>query len=250
MRLDGKVAMVTGAAKGIGAAIVEACAREGARVAALDLDGAGVEAVAEAQRGRGADVLALHADVTRSADIGRALDAVIARWSRLDILVNNAGGFAVIRATEEITEEEWQSILASNLTSVFLCSKAVLPIMRKQHYGRIVNLASVVGRAGAVRVTSHYAAAKAGVIGFTRHLALEVGADGITVNAVAPGTTATERVLKARTPEETRRVAEAIPVRRLGEPGEIADAVVFLASDSAAFINGATLDVNGGQVMV
>ena len=249
MRLEGKVAIVTGAAKGIGAAIVEACVREGARVAALDLDGAGVEALAEKLRGGGADVLALRADVTRSADIAKAFDAVLARWSRVDILVNNAGGFAVIRATEDITEEEWQAILASNLTSVFLCSKAALPIMKRQRYGRIVNLASVVGRAGAVRVTSHYAAAKAGVIGFTRHLALEVGADGITVNAVAPGTTATERVLKARTPEETRRVAEAIPVRRLGEPGEIADAVVFLASDAAAFINGATLDVNGGQVM-
>src|SRR5215831_11262138 len=166
MRLRGKVAIVTGAAKGIGA-----------------------------------DVLALRADVTRSADIDRALAAVVARWDRIDILVNNAGGFAVIRATEEIAEEEWHAILASNLTSVFLCSKAVLTIMKRQRYGRIVNLASVVGRAGAVRVTSHYAAAKAGVIGFTRHLALEVGADGITVNAVAPGTTATERVLRARTPE-------------------------------------------------
>jgi 3-oxoacyl-[acyl-carrier protein] reductase len=247
MRLEGKAAIVTGAAKGIGAAIVEACVREGARVAALDLDGAGVEALAEKLRGGRADVLALRADVTRSADIAKAFDAVLARWGRVDILVNNAGGFAVIRATEDITEEEWDAIVASNLTSAFLCSKAALPIMKRQRYGRIVNLASV---AGAVRVTSHYAAAKAGVIGFTRHLALEVGADGITVNAVAPGTTATERVLKARTPEETRRVAEAIPVRRLGEPGEIADAVVFLASDSAAFINGATLDVNGGQVMV
>jgi NAD(P)-dependent dehydrogenase (short-subunit alcohol dehydrogenase family) len=250
MRLEGKVAIVTGAAKGIGAAIVEACVREGARVAALDLDSAGVEALAEKLRDGGADVLALRADVTRSADIAKAFDAVLARWSRVDILVNNAGGFAVIRDTEDITEEEWQAILASNLTSAFLCSKAALPIMKRQRYGRIVNLASVVGRAGAVRVTSPYAAAKAGVIGFTRHLALEVGADGITVNAVAPGTTATERVLKARTPEDTRRVAEAIPVRRLGEPGEIADAVVFLASDAAAFINGATLDVNGGQVMV
>jgi 3-oxoacyl-[acyl-carrier protein] reductase len=250
MRLDGKVVMVTGAAKGIGAAIVEACAREGARIAALDLDGAGVEALAETLRAHGADILALRADVTRSADIGKALESVLARWGRVDVLVNNAGGFAVIRATEDISEDEWQAILASNLTSVFLCSKAVLPIMKRQRYGRIVNLASVVGRAGAVRVTSHYAAAKAGVIGFTRHLALEVGADGITVNAVAPGTTATERVLNARTPEETQRVAEAIPVKRLGEPAEIAEAVVFLASDSAAFINGATLDVNGGQVMV
>jgi 3-oxoacyl-[acyl-carrier protein] reductase len=250
MRLDGKVVIVTGAAKGIGAAIVEACAREGARIAALDLDGAGVEALAGTLRAHGTDILALRADVTRSADIGQALESVLSRWGRVDVLVNNAGGFAVIRATEEISEDEWQAILASNLTSVFLCSKAVLPIMKRQRYGRIVNLASVVGRAGAVRVTSHYAAAKAGVIGFTRHLALEVGADGITVNAVAPGTTATERVLKARTPLETQRVAEAIPVKRLGEPAEIADAVVFLASDSAAFINGATLDVNGGQVMV
>ena len=249
MRLEGKVVIVTGAAKGIGAAIAEACARERARVAAWDLDGPGAEAVAAALRGSGAEALALPCDVTRTADITRALDAVLARWGRVDALVNNAGGFAVIRATEDIPEAEWDAIVASNLTSVFLCVKAVLPVMKRQRYGRIVNLASVVGRGGAVRVTSHYAAAKAGVIGLTRHLALEVGADGITVNAVAPGTTATERVLKARTPEETRRVAEAIPVRRLGQPGEIADAVVFLASDAAAFINGATLDVNGGQVM-
>ena len=249
MQLQGKIAIITGAAKGIGAAIAEAFAREGARLALLDLEGAGAEALAETLRAGGADALALSADVTRSADISRALDAVLARWGRVDALVNNAGGFAVIRATEEIPEEEWHAIMASNLTSVFLCSQAVLPIMKSQRYGRIVNLASVVARGGAVRVTSHYAAAKAGVIGFTRHLALEVGGDGITVNAVAPGTTATERVLSARTPEETRRVAEAIPVRRLGEPWEIAEAVVFLASDAAAFINGATLDVNGGQVM-
>ena len=250
MRLEKKVVIVTGAAKGIGAAIAESCVREGARVAALDLDATGAEAVAKALRDREADALALRCDVTRAPDIAAALEAVLARWGRVDVLVNNAGGFAVIRDTEDIAEAEWEAIMASNLTSVFLFSKAVLPIMKRQRYGRIVNLASVVGRAGAVRVTSHYAAAKAGVIGFTRHLALEVGADGITVNAVAPGTTATERVLKARTPEETARVAAAIPVRRLGEPREIADAVVFLASDAAAFINGATLDVNGGQVMV
>ena len=248
-QLDGKVAVVTGAAKGIGASIAEAFVREGARVAALDLDGAGAESLVETLRAGGGDALGFGADVTRAAEISRVVDAVLSRWNRVDVLVNNAGGFAVIRATEEISEEEWHAILASNLTSVFLCSRAILPVMKRQRYGRIVNLASVVGRGGAVRVTSHYAAAKAGVIGFTRHLALEVGGDGITVNAVAPGTTATERVLKARTPEETRRVAEAIPVRRLGEPWEIAEAVVFLASDGAAFINGATLDVNGGQIM-
>jgi len=249
MRLEGRVAMITGAAKGIGAAIAGALVHEGARIAALDLDAPGVEAVAAALAGRGGQALALRTDVTRSAEIDRAVEAVLGRWGRIDILVNNAGGFAVLRPTEEIAEDEWQAILASNLTSVFLCSKAVLPVMKRQGYGRIVNLASVVARGGAVRVTSHYAAAKAGVIGFTRHLALEVGAAGITVNAVAPGTTATERVLNVRTPEETRRVAEAIPVRRLGEPAEIADAVVFLVSEGAAFITGATLGVNGGQIM-
>jgi NAD(P)-dependent dehydrogenase (short-subunit alcohol dehydrogenase family) len=249
MRLEGKVAIVTGAAKGIGAVIAEVFAREGARVAALDLDAAGVDTVARTLRERGTDAIGLRADVTRSADVASALAAVMRRWGRVDALVNNAGGFAVIRATEDITEEEWQAILASNLTSVFLCCKAVLPVMKRQRYGRIVNLASVVARGGAVRVTSHYVAAKAGVVGFTRHLALEVAAEGITINAVAPGTTATQRVLEARTPAETRRVAEAIPMRRLGEPGEIAEAVVFLASDAAAFITGATLDVNGGQVM-
>jgi 3-oxoacyl-[acyl-carrier protein] reductase len=119
--------------------------------------------------------MALRTDVTSPAEIGRAVEAVLGRWGRIDILVNNAGGFAVLRLSEEIGEDEWQAILASNLTSVFLCSKAVLPVMKRQRYGRIVNLASVVGRGGAVRVTSHYAAAKAGVIGFTRHLALEVG---------------------------------------------------------------------------
>jgi 3-oxoacyl-[acyl-carrier protein] reductase len=248
-RLDGKIAIVTGAAKGIGAAIADALASDGACIAALDLEAERVEILAKALRDGGADAMALRADVTRATDISRAIDAVLARWDRVDILVNNAGGFAVIRSTEDIEEAEWHAIMASNLTSVFLCSRAVLPIMKRQRHGRIINLASVVGRGGAVRVTSHYAAAKAGVIGFTRHLALEVGGDGITVNAVAPGTTATERVLQARTPEETRRVAEAIPVRRLGEPWEIAQAVAFLASDAAAFINGATLDVNGGQVM-
>lgn len=250
MRFTDRVVIVTGAAKGIGAAIADAFASEGARLAVVDIDEPGVATVAQKLRDQGVDVLALGTDVTNTAQVRAAIDAVTARWGRVDVLVNNAGGFAAVRLTEDIPDDEWHRILASNLTSVFLCSRAVLPAMKRQRAGRIVNIASVAGRGGAVRVTSHYAAAKAGVIGFTRHLALEVGADGITVNAVAPGTTATERVLAVRSPEETRRVAESIPLRRLGEPREIADAVLFLASDTASFVNGATLDVNGGQVMV
>ena len=249
MRFQGRVVIVTGAARGIGAVTAEAFAHEGARVAALDLDGPGVDAVVKRLRETGVDILGFGADAAAPAEIRGVVDAVLERWQRVDVLVNNAGGFAAIRETEDITDEEWASILRSNLTTAFVCSRAVLPAMKRQRAGRIVNVASVVARGGAVRVTSHYAAAKAGVVGFTRHLALEVGPHGITVNAVAPGTTATERVKALRTPDESRELAQTIPVRRLGEPMEIAEAILFLASDAASFVNGATLDVNGGQVM-
>ncbi len=241
--------IVTGAARGIGAVTAEAFAREGARLAVVDIDSSAVEVTAKRLRETAADVMAFGADVAAPADVRRFVDAIVQRWGRVDVLVNNAGGFATMRLTEDISDEEWDSIVRSNLTSAFVCARAVLPVMKRQRAGRIVNLASVVARGGAVRVTSHYAAAKAGVVGFTRNLALEVGPEGITVNAVAPGTTATDRVKALRTPEQTRELAQTIPVRRLGEPSEIADAILFLASDAASFVNGATLDVNGGQVM-
>jgi len=250
MRFQDRVVIVTGAARGIGAVTAEAFGREGARVALVDVDGPAVEATAKRIGDGGARCMAFAADVAVAAQVGRVVDSLMGQWGRIDVLVNNAGGFAAIRATEDITDGEWDSILRSNLTSAFVCCRAVLPVMKRQGSGRIVNVASVVARGGAVRVTSHYAAAKAGVVGFTRHLALEAGSHGITVNAVAPGTTATDRVKALRPPEETRRIAEAtIPLRRLGEPSEIADAILFLASDAATFVTGATLDVNGGQVM-
>lgn len=248
-RFTDTVVMVTGTALGIGAETARALGREGARVAMLDIDGVGNAKVAEGVRELGGDALPLTCDVTSSAAVRGAVDAIMARWGRIDVLVNNAGGFAVMRLTEEIPDDEWEAIFRFNVTSAFLCTKAVLPIMKRQRAGRIVNLASVVARAGAIQVTSHYAAAKTAIIGFTRHLALEAGPFGITVNAVAPGTVLTDRVRAVRTPEATRALAERVPLRRLGEPDDIADVVLFLASDAARYMNGAVLDVNGGMVM-
>jgi 3-oxoacyl-[acyl-carrier protein] reductase len=248
-RFANRVVVLTGSALGIGAETARAFGREGARVAMLDIDGAGNAKVAETVREQGGDALPLTCDVMSAAAVRGAVDAVMTRWGRVDVLVNNAGGFAVMRLTEDIPDEEWETIFRFNVTSAFLCTKAVLPIMKRQRAGRIVNLASVVARAGAVPVTSHYAAAKAAIVGFTRHLALETGPSGITVNAVAPGTVLTDRVRAVRTPEATQALADRVPLRRLGEPDDIADAILFLASDAARWMTGVILDVNGGMVM-
>ena len=250
MRFLDRVVVVTGAAKGIGLRVGRAFGREGARVAALDVDAAGIGGLVSELAAGGRDALALKTDVTAPSDVRRAVDAVLERWGRIDVLVNNAGGFSVLRRTEEIPDDEWEAVFRLNVTSAFLCVKAVLPAMKRQRSGAIVNLSSIVGRAGAVTVTSHYAAAKAAILGFTRHLAREVARDGIRVNAIAPGTVATERFRALRSEEETRRLADSVPVGRVAEPEEIADVVLFLASDASTYITGATLDVNGGLVMM
>ena len=250
MRFQDRVVIVTGAARGIGAVTAEAFAREGARVAVVDLDGAAAESTAKRLRDGGADVLPCRADVAASADVGAMVDAVLGRWQRVDALVNNAGGFAAIRATEDIPDAEWEMILRSNLTSAFTCSRAVLPAMKRRRAGRIVNVSSVVARSGAVRTTAHYTAAKAGVIGFTRHLAAEVAEHGITVNAIAPGTTATERVVAVRSPEQREMIGKGTLVGRIAEVPDIVGWVLFLATPEAAYLTGLTLAVNGGRLMV
>ncbi len=242
--------IVTGAGRGIGAAIARGFAREGARLALLDVDGPSLDTLVKELTGGGAEAAAFPCDVTVPRAVRETMDAIAVRWGRIDVLVNNAGGFSVIRRTEDIPEDEWDAIFRFNVTSIFLCTKAVLPLMKRQRSGRIVNMSSVAGRAGAVTVTSHYAAAKAAVVGFTRHVAREVAAEGITVNAVAPGTVGTERWKALRSPEESRRLADNVPMRRVSEPAEIAECVMFLASDAAAYMTGATLDVNGGLVMM
>lgn len=248
--LKGRVALVTGAGQGLGEASARRLAAEGATVAVVDVDGGLAEGVARDIQAAGHQAFALTVDVTDGAAVQSMADAVGRRAGHPEILVNNAGGFQKVKTLLEIDEEEWDAILALNLKSVYLCSRAILPGMVARRWGRIINLASAAARSLTNLSATHYAAAKAGILGFTRHLAYEVGQHGITVNAVAPGTTLTARVRRVRAPEDQARIASLIPLGRMGRPEDTAAAVAFLASEDAGYITGATLDVNGGKVMM
>jgi len=245
MRLRDKVAAVTGGGQGIGRAIALALGREGAVVvvADLDLEAAG-QVVREVEAGAGR-ALAVRADVTRPADAEAIVQAAVETFGRLDILVNNAGTYPSADIVD-MDEAQWDLVLAVNLKGTFLCSQAAVRRMIAQGRGTIVNVASVDAK---TRTTgnAHYAAAKAGVISFTRTLACEMAPHGIRVNAVAPGWIAT-KTLKAKS-DRWKRAIEEIPVGRLGTPEDVAEAVLFLVSDVAGYITGEVLDVNGGMVM-
>ena len=243
MQLEGKIALVTGASRGIGKAIAVALAAAGADVA-VNYAGnkAAAEAVAAEIEAMGRKVLLLQGDVAKP----EMIDAVIKEFGRIDILVNNAG-ITRDNLLMRMKEEDWDAVLNTNLKGVFNCTKAAVKYMMKQRAGRIVNITSVVGVMGNAG-QANYAAAKAGCIGFTKSVAKEVAARGITVNGVAPGFIKTD--MTSVLPEKVVADMEAgIPLARLGEPEDIAKAVLFLVSDDAAYITGQTLHVDGGMVM-
>ncbi|MFZ5918513.1 MAG: SDR family NAD(P)-dependent oxidoreductase [Chloroflexota bacterium] len=247
MRLKDKVAIVTGAGRGIGLGITLAFAREGARVAACDvradlLDGALAEI-----RALGGEALAFPMDVTRRDQIQRVVDEVLTRWGTIDILVNNAGIYEVL-PFEEISEAQWDRLLAVNLKGAFLCCQAVVPAMKRQGAGRIISIASSAGKTGGTLAGAHYSVSKAGVICLAKQLARELGPHGITVNAVAPGRIDTP-MIHAVSDEENAAFVQRTPLGRLGTPQDVARAVVFLACDEASFITGEILDVNGGLLI-
>ena len=248
---DGKVALVTGGASGIGRAVSLAFAREGAAVAVADVNSDGAEEVAAACKEQGGDGTAVAMDVTSTANVRDGIDQVLEAWGRIDILANVAG-WDRISSFVDTTEEFWDRVIAINLKGVLATCHAVLPHMLERGSGVIVNVASEAGRNGSSG-EAVYSGAKGGVIAFTKALTREVARKGIRVNAVAPGLIETP-FLEAVREDAGAKIMDAIvastPVKRTGQPEEVADAVVYLASDRASYIVGQTLSVGGGLSMV
>lgn len=247
--LDGRTALITGAGQGMGRAVAIALAERGARIVVNDIDSDRAERTAADLRERGTDALGLAGSVTDRTAVHAMVERALDHFGSVDILVNNAG---VLRPTAviDIPEEEWDVVVDVNLKGTFLCSQAVLPLMQQAGWGRIVNFSSTAGKNISTVGGAHYTAAKAGILGFTRHLAKEAASYGITVNSVCPGLIDTEMVRNTIDDERIRAYEASFPIPRLGEPEEVAELVAFLASDRAAYITGASLDINGGDLMI
>ncbi|NDV90039.1 3-oxoacyl-ACP reductase FabG [Alteromonas sp. 345S023] len=243
-QLEGKVALVTGATRGIGKAIATELASQGATVIGTATSDTGATAITDYLSAQGGKGLALN--VTDKASVEASLKAITSDFGGIDILVNNAG-ITRDNLLMRMKDDEWQDIIDTNLTAIFTLSKAVLRGMMKKRFGRIVNIGSVVGCAGNAG-QANYAAAKAGVIGFSKSMAREVASRGITVNVVAPGFIDTD-MTKALSDDQREAIFKDIPANRLGDPDEIAATVAFLVSNGAAYITGETIHVNGGMYM-
>ncbi len=242
----GRVALVTGAFRGFGLATAERLAARGASVAVHVRDPERAEATARRLEDRG---FAVSGDLGNPSDLQSIVARTLDHFGRLDVLVNNAA-VALSTRFEKITEEEWRRTFDVNVTAVFLLIRAALPAMKEQRYGRIVNLSSTAGKTVSTLGGAHYTASKAALLGLTRAAAKELGPHGITVNAICPGLFDTELTRENATSEQLEAIAKTFPIRRLGDPVEVADLICFLASEAAGYITGASLDINGGDLMV
>ena len=253
MRFREQVALITAAGSGIGRATAEIIGGEGGIVVGVDNDEGRLKALVDAICGAGGDAHSRRADALDAAQVDNVVASVVRDFGRIDILVNAVGGSTIIprpmATVDELTLAEWQRLIAFNLDGTFLFCHAVAPVMKRQHGGKIVNISSVAGRGLSVASSSAYAAAKGGIIAFTKKLAHELGPFGVTVNAIAPSLTLTERIRprwNERTAEEQAQEVARTPLRRVAEARDQARVICFLASPDADFVSGVTIDVTGG----
>jgi 3-oxoacyl-[acyl-carrier protein] reductase len=247
--LAGRSVVITGAAGGIGSAAARAFAAQHAHVFVLDVDTRALDDVVRSLAGEGRH-FPVGVDVTDEASVAAAFRDIEHQGLGVDVLINCAGGYRRLRTVEEMDLDEWQHTVALNLTGVFLCCRAAIPALKRSRAGRIVNVTSISGRTVHAASSPAYGAAKAGVTQLTRFLAHELGPHGITANTIAPLTTLTPRVAALRTQDDIDRIAAQVPLRRLASVDDHVAAMLYLASDGAAFVTGVNLDVNGGRVML
>lgn len=248
MRLKNKVAVVTGGAQGIGQAVALGMGREGANVVVGDLQAEKAQSVVNQIQTLGAEASAVEVDVADETSVKRMAQCAFDRFGRVDILVNVAGIYFPKASVVELTEEDWDRTIDINVGSNFLCCREFVPSMRAQKSGRIISLASGIGHYG-MRQFAHYAASKAAVMGFVKALAREVGPDGITVNAICPGSANTSMPRQHRSEEEVLARLRSTPLPHILEPEDIAGPILFLASDAAAYITGQSYNINCGSYM-
>jgi 3-oxoacyl-[acyl-carrier protein] reductase len=246
-RLDGKTAIVIGAAQGIGAGIAEVLAEQGARLVIADRNADVGEATAE-RLNRFSPCIFIKADVSSKSDNAALVDAALERFGRVDILCQNAGIFPM-HLIDEIDEAEWDQVLAVNLKGAFLAFQACFAPMKRQRYGRVIFTSSITGPRVSVPGHGHYSASKAGIVGFIRAAAIEGAPFNITVNGVEPGNIMTEGIKRDRSPEYAEAMRRSVPLGRLGTPRDVAYACLYLASDEASFITGTTIVIDGGQIL-
>lgn len=247
MRFKNQVAIVTGAARGIGKATALAFVREGAKVSLVDTDKERLSALRQEITEQKGEAIACSCDITKSADVREMVKQTQNAFGRIDILVNNAG--IIRRGTiETVTEEDWDRVIEVNLKGAFNCCKAVVETMKAQHNGKIVNVSSIAGKLGDITSAPGYGPSKAGVDALTKTLARQLSGYGIRVNGVAPHAIETEMSAQW-SPERRKEIIASIPLGHLGKPDDVAEAILFLASDVASFITGEILDVNGGALM-
>ena len=253
-RLDGKVALVMGGAGGIGKALVEGLSRQGAKVVISDFNTKAQDETAKKVAAEtGNEVIGISCDVTKEETVAAMVKQVVEKYGTIDILVNAVGGSTIVQrpsaTVEELSLDEWKKLIDFNLDATFLFTHAIVPIMKRQKSGKIVNLASVAGRGRSVASSSAYAAAKGGIIAFTKKLCYELGPYGININAIAPSVTLTERIRphwERRSQEDQAREIDKTPLRRVAEAVDQAKVICFLASSDADFVTGVTIDVTGG----